>query len=98
MRLKNYTSHSEKIRKIIQFVPTLSFPASVAELVQQLSHSYIAYYDNISQISQWISDVLCRGVTGSGFSKRQLYRDDEDIIYQFRKATSAYSQLGGISK
>ena len=65
---------------------TLSFPASVTELVQQLSHNYVAYYDNISQIKPWISDVLCRGVTGSGFSKRQLYTDDEDIIYQFRRS------------
>ena len=65
--------------------PTLSFPAGVAELVQQLSHNYVAYYDNVSQISQWISDVLCRGVTGNGFSKRQLYTDDEDIVYQFRR-------------
>jgi phage antirepressor YoqD-like protein len=64
---------------------TLSFPASVAELVQQLSHNYVAYYDNVSRIRQWISDVLCRGVTGSGFSKRQLYTDDEDIIYRFRR-------------
>jgi hypothetical protein len=64
---------------------TLSFPASVTELVQQLSHNYVTYYDNISQIKDWISDVLCRGVTGSGFSKRQLYTDDEDIIYRFRR-------------
>lgn len=64
---------------------TLSFPSTVAELVQQLSHNYVAYYDNVSQIRQWISDVLCRAVTGSGLSKRMLYTDDEDIIYRFRR-------------
>jgi hypothetical protein len=29
------------------------------------------------------SHALCRAVTGTGFSKRQLYTDDEDIIYFF---------------
>lgn len=64
---------------------TLSFPKDVNELIQQLSHSYVVYYDNISYIKEWISDVLCRAVTGSGFSKRQLYTDDDDIIYNFKR-------------
>ncbi len=64
---------------------TLSFPKEVAELVQQLSHNFIAYYDNVSEIPPWISDVLCRAVTGNGFSKRILYSDDDDFIYRFRR-------------
>ena len=55
-------------------------------MVQQLSHNYIAYYDNISQIRDWISNILCRAVTGSGFSKRQLYTDDDDRIYYYKRA------------
>ena len=64
---------------------TLSFPTDIVELVQQLSHNFIAYYDNVSEIPQWISDVLCRAVTGSGFSKRVLFSDDDDFIYRFRR-------------
>ena len=64
---------------------TLAFPKSVAEIVQQLSHNYVAYYDNVSSLPQWISDVLCRAVTGSGFSKRMLYTDDDDFIYKFKR-------------
>jgi hypothetical protein len=67
-------------------VATLSFPSEQKEMVQQLSHNYIAYYDNISQIREWISNILCRAVTGSGFSKRQLYTDDDDIIYNYKRA------------
>ena len=52
---------------------TLSFPRSITELVQQLSHNWVTYYDNVSSLSPWISDALCRGVTGTGFSKRRLY-------------------------
>jgi hypothetical protein len=53
--------------------------------VQKLSHNYVAYFDNISLIPDWISDQLCRAVTGSGFSKRELYTDDDDIIYNFKR-------------
>jgi hypothetical protein len=63
----------------------LSFPKNDETLVQQLSHNYVAYYDNISNLDQWTSDNLCRAVTGTGLSKRRLYTDDEDVIYRFRR-------------
>jgi hypothetical protein len=44
---------------------TFAFPRNIAEMVQQLSHNYVAYYDNVSRLPQWISDLLCRAVTGS---------------------------------
>jgi hypothetical protein len=62
---------------------TLTFPRNINELVQKLSHNYIAYFDNVSKLHDWVSDQLCRAATGSGFSKRELYTDDEDIIYNF---------------
>jgi len=66
-------------------VEVLSFPRDPAELVQQLSHHWAPYYDNVTEMPGWVSDALCRAVTGEGFSKRELYSDDEDIIYQFRR-------------
>jgi hypothetical protein len=66
-------------------VKTLSFPRDSVELIQKLSHNYIAYFDNISHIPDWVSDELCRAVTGSGFSKRQLYTDNDDVIYNFMR-------------
>jgi hypothetical protein len=66
-------------------IRTLSFSKNNDELVQKLSHNYISFFDNVSDIRNWISDQLCRAVTGSGFSKRELYTDDDDIIYNFRR-------------
>jgi len=66
-------------------IKTLIFPRDNNELLQHLMHHYIAYYDNISIIREWISDQLCRAVSGSGSSKRQLYTDDDDIIYSFKR-------------
>ncbi len=64
---------------------TLTFPRDTNDFIQQLSHNYIVYYDNISTIPEWISDQLCRAVTGSGFSKRALYTNDDDVIYNFKR-------------
>ena len=66
-------------------IEVLSFPRDATQLVQQLSHHWAPYYDNITRLPDWTSDVLCRAVTGEGFSKRELYSDDDDVIYQFRR-------------
>ena len=81
------TSSQELIKMLVDpaSVKTLTFPRDINELIQKLSHNYIAYFDNVSIIKDWISDALCRAVTGSGFSKRQLYTDDDDIIYSFKR-------------
>jgi hypothetical protein len=77
----------ELIRMLVDpsSISTLTFPRDINELVQKLSHNYVAYFDNVSIIHDWISDQLCRAVTGSGFSKRELYTDDDDIIYNFKR-------------
>ena len=63
-------------------------PKDQKELVQKLSHHRCLMFDNVSYISQNLSDILCRAVTGSGFSKRELYSDDSDIIYTFKRCIS----------
>ena len=66
-------------------VELLAMPRSDRELVQQLYHHYCGFYDNISTISNRASDIFCRAVTGTGNTKRQLYSDDDDIIYEYRR-------------
>ncbi len=73
----------EKILVDPSSILTLAFPRDTNEFIQKLAHNYTAYFDNVSHIPDWISDILCRVVTGSGFSKRQLWTDDDDIVYNF---------------
>ena len=63
----------------------LGLPRDDAGLVQLLSHHYFTPFDNLSVIQPWTSDALCRAVTGDGSSKRELYSDDDDVIYKFRR-------------
>ena len=77
---------SKIIRKLVDpsRIEVLSLPRKEEDLVQVLSHHYQLFFDNVGNISDSVSDLLCRAVTGSGFSKRQLYTNDEDIIYSIQ--------------
>ncbi len=61
------------------------FPHNQKELIQALAHHYFLFFDNVSHISEDQSDLLCRSITGGGHTKRELYSDDEDIIYNFMR-------------
>lgn len=59
------------------------------DLIQQLSHHWFLFYDNLNMLPDYISDIFCRTVTGEGFTKRVLYSNDEDYFYQFRRCIAA---------
>jgi len=71
----------------------LTLPKDERERVQQLDHNWLAFYDNITSMPSWMSDTLCRAATGGGFSKRELYSDDDDVIYNFKRCVG----LNGIN-
>jgi predicted RNA-binding Zn-ribbon protein involved in translation (DUF1610 family) len=74
-------------------VELLSLPYEERERVQQLDHHWLCFYDNITSLSTQVSDTLCRAATGAGFSKRELYSDDDDVIYNFKRCVG----LNGIN-
>ena len=81
------TTLSKVLRRIIDpsQIKSLSLPNTIQELAQLLSHHHSAFFDNLSGLPEWASDALCRAVTGDGFTKRELYSDDEDVIYKFQR-------------
>jgi hypothetical protein len=81
------SSLQELIKTLVDpsIMKTLTFPRDVNEFLQQLSHNFVVFYDNVSITKPWISDLLCRAVTGSASSKRQLYTDDDDVIRSFKR-------------
>jgi hypothetical protein len=81
------TTTSKTIKKLVDpsSIDTFTFPKDINELVQKLSHHWVLPFDNITGLQDYQSDSLCRAVTGEGLSKRKLYTDDEDIIYNFKR-------------
>jgi len=77
----------ERIRDLIDpsSVGVLTIPRNERERVQQLDHHWCAFFDNVTNLKPWMSDTLCRAVTGTGFTKRELYTDDDDVVKRFRR-------------
>lgn len=56
------------------------------DFIQNASHVYILLLDNLNSLPEWAVDVLCRLVTGEADAKRSLYTNDEDFIYEMKRA------------
>src|SRR5262249_34872343 len=45
------------------------------------SNGHVLAFDNVSGLPAWISDTLCRLATGGGFAVRQLYTDQDEVLF-----------------
>ena len=45
------------------------------------SNGHVLNFDNVSGLPGWISDTLCRLATGGGFAVRQLYSDQDEVLF-----------------
>jgi hypothetical protein len=45
------------------------------------TNGHVLGFDNLSDLSDWLSDAICRLSTGGGFTTRALYTDDEEQIF-----------------
>jgi DNA polymerase I-like protein with 3'-5' exonuclease and polymerase domains len=58
-----------------------SEPRDCRDLMIAASGGWVIAYDNLSFLPQWLSDAVCRLATGGGFATRQLYTDDEEVVF-----------------
>jgi len=68
-------------------------PREERDLVIAASNGHIVGYDNLSHLSDWLSDALARISTGGGFGTRQLYTDDDERLFNDKRPIL----LGGIN-
>jgi hypothetical protein len=62
--------------------PKLRLPRDEQNLMIQASQNALLVFDNVSGMKFDISDALCSLSTGSGFSTRKFYTDDDSRIFQ----------------
>ncbi len=62
-----------------------SAPRDEREIIIQANNSRVLCLDNLSGIKKWLSDALCRICTGTGFSTRRLYTNDEEQIFKVKR-------------
>jgi hypothetical protein len=60
--------------------PLRAEPRDPRDLMIAASNSWVVVHDNISTISPWLSDALCRLATGGGYATRTLYSNGEETF------------------
>jgi hypothetical protein len=63
-------------------VPLRSAPRDEHNLYIDARSGWVIALDNMSSLPMWLSDALCRLATGGGFSTRQLYTDQDQILFE----------------
>lgn len=66
-------------------VPTRKPPRDGDSWVSAAAGSWVVGLDNLSTVSDWLSDSLCRAVTGDGDVRRKLYTDGDLHVIAFRR-------------
>jgi hypothetical protein len=78
-------------RRLVQLVdpspaPLRHAPSDALDWTVMANASRVIGLDNVSGLPVWLSDAVCRAVTGEGFVKRQLYSDGDVAVFSGRRA------------
>ncbi len=65
---------------------TRSAPTNLRDWSVTASGSWVVLLDNLSAIPDWLSDALCRAVTGESYTSRKLYTDTGVSVLSYRVA------------
>lgn len=61
--------------------PLRALPREDRDLFIAAKNGHVLAFDNVSGLPAWISDTLCRLATGGGFAVRQLYTDQDEVLF-----------------
>jgi hypothetical protein len=61
--------------------PLRALPRDDRDLFIAASNGHVLAFDNVSGLKDWISDAFCRLATGGGFAVRQLYTDQDEVLF-----------------
>jgi hypothetical protein len=62
--------------------PVRALPREERELMIAANNGYLLAFDNLPNLAAWLSDALCRLASGGSFAVRQLYTDDDEVLFQ----------------
>ena len=62
--------------------PVRALPREQRELMIAANNGHVLAFDNLSGLPPWLSDALCRLATGGSFAVRQLYTNEDEILFQ----------------
>lgn len=63
-------------------LPLRALPRNERELYIACANTHLLAFDNISTMSDWLSDAFCKVATGGGMALRQIFTDDGEVYFQ----------------
>jgi hypothetical protein len=75
---------SKLLRSLVDpnVAPVRALAREERELMIAANNGHLLAFDNLSGLPFWFSDALCRLASGGSFAVRQLYTDDEEVLFQ----------------
>jgi len=61
--------------------PLRALPRDAHGLFIAANNAHVMAFDNMSELPRWMSNVLCQVSTGGGFGVRQLYTDQDEVLF-----------------
>lgn len=71
--------------------PVQALPTTPEDWAVMGYQAPIVALDNVSRLSPWLQDALCRAVTGDGVIRRERYSDDQVSVLYFKRAIAMTS-------
>ena len=66
-------------------VPVRKAPRDAETWVTAAAGSWVVALDNLSGMPDWLSDSVCRAVTGDGDVRRMLFKDSDLVVFAYRR-------------
>jgi hypothetical protein len=75
---------SKLLRAVVDpnIAPVRALAREERDLMIAANNGHLLAFDNLSGVPFWLSDALCRLASGGSFAVRQLYTDDEEVLFQ----------------
>jgi hypothetical protein len=98
------TAKSTAARLLVSLIdpspaPLRTPPREMRSWAAAANASWVVALDNVSAVPAWLSDTLCKAVTGDGIVERTLHTDDDITVLTFRRVIALTSidagQLAG---
>jgi hypothetical protein len=74
---------SKMLRALIDpgVAPVRALPREERDLFIAARNGHVLAFDNLARLSPWLSDALCRLASGGAFAGRQLYTDQDEVLF-----------------
>ena len=62
-----------------------ALPKEARDFAIACENNHLIFFDNVSRLPQWLSDLMCSAATGGGFGVRTHYENRTEEIFDYRR-------------